>query len=219
MGSLRIIADASGNVVKRIDYDSFGNVIEDMNHLFEIPFGFAGSLHDRDTDLVRFGYRDYAPEIGRWTAKDPILFAGGDTDLYGYCLGDPVNWVDPWGLWSFTMQTGGSFHWGGFGLGYYSGVGIDSNGRICAVFSRCGTVGGGVYGSLGYSSSFGSDDMCEGRSEQMGAFFEGGQGIVQGGSITATGESASISSGRSFGGIGGGEAAGIISYESYTYCF
>jgi hypothetical protein len=35
---------------------------------------------------------------GTQTAKDPIGFAGGDTDLYGYCLNDPVNWVDPEGL-------------------------------------------------------------------------------------------------------------------------
>ena len=29
---------------------------------------------------------------------DPILFAGGDTDLYGYCLNDPINFIDPFGL-------------------------------------------------------------------------------------------------------------------------
>jgi RHS repeat-associated protein len=63
-----------------------------------MPFGFAGGLHDRDTGLARFGYRDYDPETGRWTAKDPILFAGGDVDLYGYCLNDPVNFIDPEGL-------------------------------------------------------------------------------------------------------------------------
>jgi len=63
-----------------------------------VPFGFAGGLHDRDTGLVRFGYRDYDPETGRWTAKDPILFAGGDVDLYGYCLNDPVNLTDSRGL-------------------------------------------------------------------------------------------------------------------------
>ena len=96
--SLRIVADASGNVVKRIDYDSFGNIIDDTNPAFEIPFGFAGGLHDRDIGLVRFGYRDYDPDTGRWTAKDPIGFAGGDTDLYGYVLNDPINWVDPYGL-------------------------------------------------------------------------------------------------------------------------
>lgn len=36
--------------------------------------------------------------MGRWTARDPILFEGGDTDIYGYCLNDPVNKVDPIGL-------------------------------------------------------------------------------------------------------------------------
>jgi RHS repeat-associated protein len=55
-------------------------------------------LHDRDTGLVRFGFRDYDPDTGRWTAKDPIGFAGGNIDLYGYCLNDPVNWVDSLGL-------------------------------------------------------------------------------------------------------------------------
>jgi RHS repeat-associated protein len=63
-----------------------------------IPFGFAGGLHDRDIGLVRFGYRDYDPDTGRWTAKDPIGFAGGDTDLYGYVKNNPVNAVDPDGL-------------------------------------------------------------------------------------------------------------------------
>ena len=98
VGSLKAVADSAGNVVKRIDYDSFGNIINDTNTSFEMPFGFAGGLHDRDAGLVRFGYRDYDPDIGRWTAKDPIGFAGGDTDLFGYCLSDPVNAVDPLGL-------------------------------------------------------------------------------------------------------------------------
>jgi len=98
VGSLNAVADGSGSVVKRIIYDSFGNVLEDSNPGFSLPFGFAGGLFDRDTGLVRFGYREYDPEVGRWTAKDPIGFAGGDTDLYGYVLNDPVNWIDPFGL-------------------------------------------------------------------------------------------------------------------------
>ena len=85
-------------MVKRIDYDSFGNIIDDTNPTFEVPFCFAGGLHDRDTGLVRFGYRDYDPDIGRWTAKDPIFFAGGDTDLYGYCLNNPIHLIDHLGL-------------------------------------------------------------------------------------------------------------------------
>ncbi|MBW1981854.1 MAG: hypothetical protein JRJ12_11595 [Deltaproteobacteria bacterium] len=103
VGSLKVVADAAGTVIKRIDYDSFGNIIEDTNESFEIPFGFAGGLYDRDTGLIRFGFRDYDPDIGRWTAKDPIFFAGGDVDLYGYCLNDPVNWVDFVGLQQWNL--------------------------------------------------------------------------------------------------------------------
>lgn len=40
----------------------------------------------------------YDPETGRWTSKDPILFGGGDTNLYGYTFSDPVNFIDPSGL-------------------------------------------------------------------------------------------------------------------------
>jgi RHS repeat-associated protein len=109
VGSLRVVADASGNVVKKIDYDSFGNGISDSDPTFEIPFGFAGGLHDRDTGLVRFGYRAYDPDTGRWTAKDPILFAGEDTDLYGYCLKNPINFIDPLGLIDNPLPTLPSF--------------------------------------------------------------------------------------------------------------
>lgn len=43
-------------------------------------------------------YRDYDAETGRWVSKDPILFNGGDTNLYGYTLANPINFVDPNGL-------------------------------------------------------------------------------------------------------------------------
>jgi uncharacterized protein RhaS with RHS repeats len=35
---------------------------------------------------------------GRWTAKDPIRFDGGDANLFGYVANNPINWVDPEGL-------------------------------------------------------------------------------------------------------------------------
>ena len=125
VGSLRVVADSAGNVVKRIDYDSFGNIIDDTNPSFDMPFGFAGGLHDRDTGLVRFGYRDYDPDIGRCTAKDPIGFAGGDTDLFGYCLSDPVNWIDPWGLCGESGTNGPSekdYMIRAFGRGFSEGL-------------------------------------------------------------------------------------------------
>jgi RHS repeat-associated protein len=98
LGSPRLIVNAStGQIAERIDYDEFGNVTTDTNPGFQ-PFGFAGGLYDQDTKLVRFGARDYDASIGRWTAKDPILFSGSDSNLYGYALNDPVNLTDPNGL-------------------------------------------------------------------------------------------------------------------------
>jgi len=61
-------------------------------------------LYDALTGLVRFGARDYDAEVGRWTVKDPIRFAGGDTNLYGYVGNDPLNGVDPSGLSARDIQ-------------------------------------------------------------------------------------------------------------------
>ena len=98
LGSPRLVVNtADGTVAQRMDYDEFGNVLADTNPGFQ-PFGFAGGLYDRETKLVRFGARDYDVETGRWSAKDPIGFKGGDTNLYGYVVNDPINRIDPSGL-------------------------------------------------------------------------------------------------------------------------
>ena len=98
VGSVLAVVDGvTGAVVQSLSYDAWGRVEEDTNPGFQ-PFGYAGGLQDRDTGLVHFGLREYSPEAGRWTSKDPVRFAGGDPNLYGYVLGDPVNGFDPWGL-------------------------------------------------------------------------------------------------------------------------
>jgi RHS repeat-associated protein len=94
LGSPRLIVNAAtGAVAEQIDYDEFGVVLNDTNPGFQ-PFGFAGGLYDPDTQLIRFGARDYDPATGRWTAKDPIRFDGGDTNLYAYVQQNPVNGTD-----------------------------------------------------------------------------------------------------------------------------
>lgn len=60
----------------------------------------------QDTKLMRFGARDYDPTIGRWTTKDPIGFAGGDTNLYAYVGGDPMSYVDPEGAFLLPVAAG-----------------------------------------------------------------------------------------------------------------
>jgi len=94
---LLVVNTLTGAVAEQITYDEFGNVLSDTNPGFQ-PFGFAGGLYDLDTGLVRFGARDYDPKIGRWTAKDPLLFQGGDSNLYAYASNDPIDLVDSSGL-------------------------------------------------------------------------------------------------------------------------
>jgi len=129
LGSPRLVIDTStGTVAQRMDYDEFGNVLLDTNPGFH-PFGFAGGLYDQHTGLTRFGARDYDAQVGRWTAKDPIRFLAGNTNLYGYALNDPVNGLDPSGLdvWFFGLQSSaflGPFDKPGRGVGKEVTIGL-----------------------------------------------------------------------------------------------
>jgi RHS repeat-associated protein len=99
LASVRLVINTTtGAIAQRMDYDEWGHVTLDTSPGFQ-PFGFAGGLQDNHTQLVRFGARDYDPSIGRWASKDPIRFQGKDTNLYAYVNGDPVNKIDPRGLW------------------------------------------------------------------------------------------------------------------------
>lgn len=95
IGSPRLVTDSTGATVKRIDYDAFGDAITDSAPGFALRVGFAGGLKDPTSGLVQFGLRDYEPASGRWTSRDPILFDGGQTNLYAYVGDDPINAVDP----------------------------------------------------------------------------------------------------------------------------
>ena len=146
LGSPRIITDSAGQVVKVVEYDAYGNVISDSSPGRTLPFGFAGGLKDPDTGLIRFGYRDYDPTTGRWTARDPIGFAGGDTNLYGYVSNDPVNFVDPTGEIAWAVV--GAIIGAGGDLAYQMIVEGKSwscvDGGQVAAAAAAGAVGGGL---------------------------------------------------------------------------
>jgi RHS repeat-associated protein len=98
LGSPKLVINVdTGVVAQRLDYDEFGRILTDTNPGFQ-PFGFAGGLYDLDTNLIRFGQRDYDAEAGRWIAKDTVRFAGVETNLYEYVSSDPVNWIDSTGI-------------------------------------------------------------------------------------------------------------------------
>jgi RHS repeat-associated protein len=97
LGSPRLVINTTdGSIAQRMDFDEFGNVILDTNPGFQ-PFGFAGGIYDAQTKLVRFGARDYDPQVGRWTSKDPIGLLGG-LNSYAYSDSNPVTFHDETGL-------------------------------------------------------------------------------------------------------------------------
>lgn len=110
VGTPYALFDDVGTLVERIDLGPWGEYLgdDDWSTLADVV-GFAGGIPDPLTGLVRFGARDYDPTSGRWTARDPSLFAGG-ANLYGYVANDPVNLIDPTGRWCVSG-------------GYYSGLG------------------------------------------------------------------------------------------------
>ncbi len=97
LGTVRLVVDvATGQVVQRLAYDPWGIVLDDTAPGLQ-PFGYAGGIGDADTGLVRFGARDYDPGKGRWAARDPLRFGGGDSNLFTYAKGNPLRWIDPAG--------------------------------------------------------------------------------------------------------------------------
>jgi len=104
LGSPRLVVNvADGTIAESRTYDEFGRVLSDSNPGF-IPFGFAGGLYDADTGLTRFGARDYDAGTGRWTSKEPLGFAGGDTNFYAYAFSNPINLIDIDGLKVFPAS-------------------------------------------------------------------------------------------------------------------
>jgi len=59
LGSVRFVLNTATNAIaQELRYDPFGKVILDTNPGFQ-PFGYAGGLYDPDTELTRFGARDF----------------------------------------------------------------------------------------------------------------------------------------------------------------
>ena len=163
---VEVVNVSTGVIAEQVSYDVWGNITSDSNPGLQ-PFGFAGGLYDADTGLVHFGARDYDPVTGRWTTRDPLSFGGGDTNLYGYVLQDPINGIDPYGEWTF--QIGFSFSYaltvGGVGVSGSLGFGaaIDGHGDI-GTYTFNGK--GGALGTPGLSGGVqlvasNADTICQ----------------------------------------------------------
>jgi RHS repeat-associated protein len=96
LGTSQLIVDSKGEVVWQGNYAPFGQVDVVINEL-ENRFRFPGQILDSESGLYYNWHRFYDPETGRYVSADPIGLAGG-INLYSYVSGDPINFIDPWGL-------------------------------------------------------------------------------------------------------------------------
>ena len=92
------MTDSTGTIRARYDYTPWGQSTKVSGDL-ESDFGFAGYMRDQATGQWRTYTRIYNADLARFTTQDPIGLAGG-TNPYSYCLNNPVNAIDPSGLFS-----------------------------------------------------------------------------------------------------------------------
>ena len=118
LGTPRAITRPSDNKVvwKWKNDDAFGNNDANENPLgqgaFEYNLRFPGQYRDKETGTHYNYYRDFDASTGRYIQSDPIGLAGG-LSTYGYALGNPTSFIDPYGLDVQVCFYGGAA--GGFG--------------------------------------------------------------------------------------------------------
>ena len=98
-GNTLALTDNSGNTVATYSYLPFG-AIANRSGTLSNPFTYVGAygVMDEGEGLFFMKARYYDAETGRFIQKDPIGHEGG-VNLYAYVENNPVNRIDPSGLW------------------------------------------------------------------------------------------------------------------------
>ena len=97
-GSTVALTDQIGNVTDRFEYSAYGTLTYRSGNT-DTPFLFNGryGVQTDPNGLLYMRARYYNPYICRFINPDPIGFSGG-LNWYAYADGNPVNYLDPFGL-------------------------------------------------------------------------------------------------------------------------
>ena len=93
-GDVVSITNINGDTTDSYTYDAFGNQPSSAADYYK-NFRFCGEYTDPETGFVYLRNRYYNPSTGRFITEDPVQ---DGMNWYGYCGGNPVMRVDPWGL-------------------------------------------------------------------------------------------------------------------------
>ncbi|EUJ09340.1 RHS repeat-associated core domain [Methylophilaceae bacterium 11] len=80
-----------------------GNPNQTSQHSFNLALRLPGQWQDQATGLHYNYQRDYNPDTGRYLTPDPLGFPDG-TDSYAYVNNDPLNKIDPLGLYQSDIH-------------------------------------------------------------------------------------------------------------------
>jgi RHS repeat-associated protein len=113
---------------------------------------FPGQYYDQETGLNYNYLRDLDPTTGRYVESDPIGLYDGGWSTYAYANGDPIIYVDPFGLcWVYSQSTGQLTHVDADGNvdytanGGYSGYGSGLNNPAMQNVQNLGPIPQGSY--------------------------------------------------------------------------
>lgn len=104
LGTPKTLTDESGSAVWQADYTPFGTA-RIVVCAIENNLRFPGQYYDAETGLHHNWHRYYDPDTGRYLTPDPIGLAGG-INPYVYADNNPVNYMDPKGLFVHSLISG-----------------------------------------------------------------------------------------------------------------
>jgi RHS repeat-associated protein len=99
-GSVVALSNEDGSITTSYTYSPFGNV--NTTHIIgnvTNPILYTGQYYDVETNQYYMKNRYYSSQMGRFITEDPLAFGAGDLNFYRYVGNNPVNFVDPLGLW------------------------------------------------------------------------------------------------------------------------